>query len=124
MQSEDLRPGQRWTYRTRPGERESTLVITAIDADARLGNIVHVRIDDVRLKTKHSRTGEATCIGHAPIAEEAILPELVECVEHDVEIGDKGGYGIWREGFDRGDAGIWTHAPAEVVHMIEEAMSR
>jgi len=40
-------PGQVWSYETRPGEESSRVTILRIEKIARLGTVIHIRIDGV-----------------------------------------------------------------------------
>ena len=118
-----LAPGQRWSYRTRADEPGSTLVILMIEETPARGRIVHVRFEGVRIPASSAGAEPVTTIGHAPIAESALIPGLIAVVETGCEIGDMSGYGIWKEAFDAGKAGVFSISPAEVVGVTGEAAS-
>jgi hypothetical protein len=116
-----LAPGQRWSYRTRAGEPDSTLVILRIDEDPKAGRIVHVRIEGVSFASRNGEGSSISSVGHAPIAEASVLPALGQIVETGCEIDDLEGYFIWKKSFDAGKGGVFTISPAEVVEVIAQA---
>jgi hypothetical protein len=42
--------GQIWGYKTRPGESDSTVTILRVETLPKIGEIVHLRIDEIRLR--------------------------------------------------------------------------
>ena len=47
--AENYAPGQIWSYKTRPQEKNSTLIVLRIDNTSKLGQVVFVGLKDVRL---------------------------------------------------------------------------
>ena len=43
-----FKPGQVWSYTTRPGEPASTVIILRVDYQVKLGTIVHVRVEGLQ----------------------------------------------------------------------------
>jgi hypothetical protein len=61
------KPGQVWSYKTRPGEASSTITILRVEATPKLGTIIHVRVDDIHFSS--CKGGPApTSLAHAPFA--------------------------------------------------------
>lgn len=115
-------PGQRWTYRTRPGEETSTALILKRE-ELPLGPVLHVQLDGLRLHNPLTESGLQTELGHLPISEAAAqecLTELIE--EHAALPGDQSGYQQWRTAFDAGEAGVFTLPLAEIVGALEQAI--
>src|SRR5690242_2665823 len=69
--------GQIWTYKTRPGEEGSRLTILKTESHPKLGNIIHVAVDGVRLQNPRAPGGASTAIGHMPYQESALRASLV-----------------------------------------------
>ena len=64
-------PGQVWAYKTRQNEESSTLTILKVEALPKLGTIIHMRVDKIRLR---NCTGgpEPDKFEHMPFARDAI----------------------------------------------------
>jgi hypothetical protein len=115
-------PGQRWTYRTRPGEETSTALILKRE-ELPGGPVLHVQLDGLRLHNPLTETGLQTELGHLPISETAArecLTGLIE--EHATLPTDLSGYQQWRTAFDAGEAGVFTLPLADIVGALEEAV--
>lgn len=116
-------PGQRWTYRTRPGEETSTALILKRE-DLPHGPVLHIALGGLRLLNPLNETGLQTELGHLPITEvaaQACLTGLIE--EHATLPTDLSGYQQWRTAFDAGEAGVFTLPLAEIVGALEEAVA-
>ena len=122
--SSRYQPGQVWSYQTRDGEEESQLVILRLDADPRLGTIVHVYIDGVSIRNPHAPSGVATEIGHMPFAEAAIDESVVQQVGTRQLPDFQEGYDAWREAFDAGRGGVFSIPAAEAVEYMEQALNQ
>jgi hypothetical protein len=105
-----FRPGQVWEYNTRPHEKGSTLTILKIESLPKLGVIVHIRLDKVRLR---NCTGgpEPDNFQHMPFAREALDRSVTKLVKEGDVPEFKDGYGEWRK--DCG--GVYTITVAEAV---------
>jgi hypothetical protein len=118
-------PGQVWTYYTRPGEESSRMVICRVESDPRLGEIVHIQVNGIRLKNKHAPAGFSGQIGHMPYAADALRKCLVNLeVEGAALPSFESGYGEWRSAFDQGKAGVWTASISEAIAGMEKGMSK
>ena len=121
----DFRPGQVWKYRTRAGEEGSRFVVCKVEVDPRLGTIVHVALEGVKINSPTSPDGIVRAVGHMPFAEEALRKSVVEVEQDLAELPDyEDGYTTWKEAFDSGNAGIFTISVSEGVAFMEEAVSR
>ena len=121
-----FKPGQVWTYHTRPGEEDSRITVVKVESHERLGTIVHIRIDGVAQKNPHAPDGVSRVIHHTPFAEEALARSVVELVVDDgpVPTTFERGYAIWKESFDRGKAGVFTITVAESITFCEGVLNR
>lgn len=116
-------PGQVWSYKTRPEEKSSTLVILKVEIDKELGKIVHIALRD--LKMKRSGGGFLTRANHLPFAETAISESVLKMLSKDEELPDfSEGYNLWKEAFDAKKAGIYTIPVAEAVAGMESVFNR
>jgi hypothetical protein len=115
--------GQVWSYKTRPGEEKSTFIVVKVESHPKLGNIVHIALRGLRLKKPNGEFIEAA--DHLPFAEEAINKSAVKVVKEKADLPDYAeGYGMWREAFDAGKAGVYTISIAEAVGVMEETLNQ
>ncbi|WP_064014849.1 hypothetical protein [Deinococcus puniceus] len=116
-------PGQRWTYRTRPGEDTSTALILKRE-ELPGGPVLHVQLDGLRLHNPLTPSGLQTELGHLPLTEAAAQACLTELIDAHAAIPtDQSGYQQWRSAFDAGEAGVFTLPLAEIVGVLEGAIS-
>jgi hypothetical protein len=66
-----FRPGQVWQYNARAHEKGSTLTILKVESLPKLGVIIHIRVDKVRLRNCTGGPGPDN-FQHMPFAREAI----------------------------------------------------
>lgn len=117
--------GDQWTYRTRPGEGNSTLIIGKVEATPRLGVIVHISLAGLHIKNAHAPSGYSETIAHMPFAEAALDKSVTAKVTTaSVPLAFADGYGEWRRAFDGGKAGAFTITVSEGVDFMEQALSR
>ena len=120
-----FKPGQVWSYKTRPGEEGSTLTILKVEKSDKLGIIVHIRIADVKVKSEKSADGYARDISHLPFSEEALRASVVAKVRDRAAMpAEQEGYLAWRDSFDQGKAGIFTTNVAEVIQGLEKGLGQ
>ena len=107
--------GQVWQYNTRPHEKGSTLTILKVESLPKLGVIIHIRVDKIRLR---NCTGgpEPDKFEHMPFTRDAIEKSVTKFLkERDVpEFQD--GYDEWRKAC----GGVYTITVAEAVAVGEE----
>jgi hypothetical protein len=90
-------PGQVWDYRTRDGEESSTITVLRVESLPKIGVIIHVRIDGIRLKNCSGGPGPTT-IGHAPFTKDALDRSVTKLIEQQHTLPDyEQGYNSWRE---------------------------
>jgi hypothetical protein len=111
--------GQVWSYRTRPGEEQSRLQVLVAETDPACGEVVHVRVDDVRVANPAAPQGYASLIGHVPMSRDAFDDSVGDLVDFVAEPPDLEGYRVWR---DQG-GGVFTEPLAHVVAYIEAALN-
>lgn len=123
--SADFQPGQVWTYKTRPDEQESRVVVCRVERDQKLGAIVHVQVEGVAIKSPSSPGGVARIIGHMPFAEKALRASVVNLEATRQALPEfEDGYATWKQAFDAGDAGVFSVSVAEGVGFMEQTLSR
>jgi hypothetical protein len=118
--SAKFRPGQVWTYRHRPEERRSRLVVLRVDSTAKLGNIVHVRIEGLRIRNRLAPE-PINHIAHIPFSEQALQRSASQLVGEQARLPDySAGYAQWLEGATGEGVGVFTIDVADAVEVIEE----
>lgn len=115
--------GQVWSYKTRPAEKDSTFVVLKVEAHPKVGNIVHVALRDLKLKRPDGEFIERA--NHLPFAEGSINKSAVKLVKEKADLPDyEEGYGMWKEAFDAGRAGVYTITIAEAVDVMEKTLNQ
>ena len=110
--------GQVWRYATRPGEEDSRVYILRVETHA-IGEVVHIAIDGVRIKS----SAPATTISHVPVSREALERSGLALESRSGPLPDfEEGYRMWREEFDAGNAGVFSIPVAEIVGVMETAL--
>ena len=118
-------PGQVWTYTTRPGEQASRIIVCRVEADPRLGQIVHIHVKGVRLKNKHAPGGVSDQIGHMPYSGDALRKSVTTLESTNAALPSfEEGYREWRSAFDKGGAGVWTAPVSEAITGMESALNQ
>lgn len=116
--------GQVWTYRTRPGEESSTVQINKIERNAKLENIFHISVFDVRLNNPHAPGELVTELPHFPVSRESLDKSVLKLAGAPPrQVAYEEGYAEWKRAFDAGQAGIFTISVAEIVSSVERAIS-
>jgi hypothetical protein len=120
-----FKAGQVWSYKTREGERDSTVVVLKIQDYPKLGRVVHVSVLGLKMK-KPNRAGEfIPTINHMPLSEEAFAASVEKLLKEKAELPDyESGYSLWREEFDAKRAGVHTSTIAEAVQFTEEMLNQ
>lgn len=115
-----FRPGQVWAYQTRPGEDSSTVTILRVEEAPKLGVIVHVAVEGVRVPSP--TPGQfVTRLVHLPFAKAAIERSVTRKLRDDAPVPSfDEGYQQWRAAFDTGSGGIFTITIAEAVDVVSQ----
>lgn len=104
-------PGQVWSYKTRPGEENSTVTILRIEKTPKVGIIIHVRIDGIHF---------ANCTGgpapkevdHAPFTRAALETSVTTKLRSVSKLPDyDAGYQEWL----RHCGGVYTITVEDMV---------
>lgn len=120
-----FKAGQMWSYKTRPNEARSTFIVLKVDTNPRFGNIIHIAVQDLKMKNPHSPDGISKQIGHMPFSEKALAQSALKLLKDKVELPDfERGYNMWRESFEQQRAGFYTISIAEAVSITEEGLNR
>lgn len=117
--------GQVWTFRARAGEEGATLLINRIEQHPRFGAIYHISVFGVRLDNPRAPGGATTELPHFPVSRETLDKSCLELQgvrEPNPEY--LRGYGEWREVFDAGRAGVFDIPVAEIVDIVQSAITK
>jgi TonB family protein len=118
------KPGQKWSYKTRPGEEDSYLIVLKVDKDPKLGNIIHIALRKLKMKNERSPDGLSENVNHMPFSQEALDKSGLKLLEEETELPNFAeGYQMWREAFDAERAGAYSITVAEAVTVIETGLN-
>jgi hypothetical protein len=124
-QARDFSEGQVWSYKTRPGEENSTLLINKVDTDPRLGAIFHVSISDVSVRNPRAPSGVTSDLPHFPVSKQTLEQSCVKLLgERSPNADYREGYAEWRSAFDRGEAGVFSISVSEIIGGVERAINQ
>lgn len=104
-----------WQYNTRPNEKGSTLTILKVESLPKLGLIVHIRVDKIRLRNCTSGP-EPDKFEHMPFTREAIDGSVTKLVRENEVPAFQSGYDEWRKAC----GGVYTILVAEAIAVGEE----
>ena len=120
-----LKEGDCWSYAARPGEESSFLVIRKVETLPKLGEVIHISVFDLKIKSPSAPKGFTDQAGHLPIAGANVRASLKAKVQKRIpNIDWKEGYRMWREAYDTGRGGVFTKPVSECVSFMEEALTR
>ncbi len=113
--------GQVWSYRTRPGESGSQLVICAIEYDSKTqSRLVHVSIVNLKMRNPASPSGLSDTVFHAPFTEAALRASVIEVVALAKSLPPwQQGYAQWHAAYESGHGGVWNISVADAVATME-----
>ncbi|MDQ8035254.1 MAG: hypothetical protein REJ50_24890 [Bordetella sp.] len=124
-QTQPYAVGQLWQYHARPGESASRVLINLIETAPLLGNIFHISVLDVAVRNPRSASGLTDELPHFPVSEETLQKSLTQLDGTREPLADhREGYRVWREAFDKQEAGVFTLSVAEIVDLIERAANQ
>ncbi len=123
---DQLEIGQAWVY---PATDDTPPLMAAIGGlddieyeDGSKGLIVSVRVEP------HPKAREQgwTTIGHMPVMADAFLKTGVALDTNPVELGEDfaEGYDKWRDAFDAGEGGAFTHGVSEAYLAIVQVAAQ
>ncbi len=117
--------GEKWNYRTRQGEEDSLLTVSKVESSSKLGVIVHVSVDGLRIENPSAPGGVSETIGHMPFTEAAIDKSVTSRAgsSRPVTLDDEG-YKTWRRASDAGRAGVFTVTVAEGVDLVAQSLTQ
>lgn len=119
VKDDKYKPGQVWTYKTRPGEETSTFTVLRVEAAPKGKRIVHIHVDHVRLK--NCRGGPAPhTFEHMPFFKQALDDSALRVIRASEVPDYTDGYYEWRKGWEAGTAGAYTVTIAQALDVAQE----
>lgn len=119
VQDAQYKPGQVWSYKTRPNEQKSTITILRVDETPQAKRIVHIRVEHVQLT--NCRGGNAPdTFEHMPFSKEALDQSVLKIVRTGKVPDFENGYANWRAAWDAKKAGYYTISIAEALDVAQK----
>jgi hypothetical protein len=96
LNSSKYHAGERWSYKTRTGEENSTLVIGGVEAAPKQGAVVHICVEGLKLSGPEGTTLDH--IGHMPMSQDAVDKSVTHLVgQNALPTADySAGYDYWK----------------------------
>jgi hypothetical protein len=117
--------GQLWAYRSRPGEPDSTVLINYVEHNDRLGDIYHIGVLGVKVRSPRSESGMISELSHFPVSRETLDKSVTTLVgNRRPDHAYVEGYREWKQAFDDGKAGVFGISVAEIVDIMEQALNQ
>src|SRR5688572_1656755 len=108
--------GQVWTYRTRPGEESSRVIVCLVESHPEIGEVVHVSVTRVNLKNPQAPGGSSDRIAHMPFEQNALRHSVLAIESSGSALPPfEDGYEEWREA----KGGAWTMPLSEAISAME-----
>ncbi len=120
--------GQIWKFHARPGEEAARIAILAVRNDDRIGQICSIAIGGVAIPNPHLDGGVQETLPHAPITSAVLADAVIELEAIDGPTAQHPdfteSYGQWAVLFEKGEAGVFTISPAEILDTIESVVAK
>jgi hypothetical protein len=118
VQDPTFKPGQIWSYTTRPNDTGSTITILQIDRSEKIGVIIHVRVDGLYV---HNPRGERVpSIEHMPFTRDAFLASTGHLLRTEKQLPTMEGYETWRSAC----GGVYTISVRDAIDVAEKTLNR
>lgn len=119
----EFKPGQVWSYKTRPGEEGSVLTVVKVDSTPKLGNIVSVYVEGVTVPNPVHPDKPNHDITHMPFTEKALKDSVTRLIRTDASLpGYEEGYEEWKSAFEAGQGGVFTESVSKAVGFLEKTL--
>ena len=88
------------------------------------GDLWHIRVGGLQRKNPHVAGDVQTALPHSAISAEALRASATGLIEQGVTLpADQRGYEIWREAYERGEAGVYSLEVADSVSALDVLLS-
>lgn len=119
--------GQVWSYKNRVGEGKSTILILYIenlDSSLKEDKVIHIAIDNIKIKNLKNNKKISNGIQHVPLSERALKDSILKLEKHNVELPDfREDYNYWKKAFENGEGGVWSVEVAKIIDYTEETLN-
>jgi hypothetical protein len=113
--------GQVWSYKTRAGEENSTLLIDRVEVLPKVGEVFHISVSSVAVKNPHSPSGKTTDLPHFPVSRKTLDDSVIAVVGHaEPNPAFEQGYAEWK----RANGGVFTISVSAIVDTVEKMVNR
>lgn len=121
--SGQFKVGQVWKYNNRPGEDSSTFTILKIEKYEKGDEIIHVRVDGIKIYNPKIAGHYSDFIGHLPFSAKTISKSVTSIVGQNNNLPDfSEGYNNWKEAWDSGKGGYWTVDLKDAIEVMDSVM--
>ena len=112
--------GQVWSYDNRPGEENSTLTVVTVENNRKLGVIVGVYIDNLKVG---SAVGEFSNLNFLPLSKRAMDKSVTRIKGYTDNLPDyRENYRAWKKTFDENNGKIITKTVKESIEAAESKL--
>ena len=112
--------GQVWKFKSRSIEPNAKLTIIKVESQGKLGNIIHIHVDSVKIKTSSKPVKYTHVVSHMPFSEAVIDSSVTKMIGEVTELPDfQEGYDEWHESFKKGKAGVFSIPVGKSVEYME-----
>lgn len=123
--AQNFEEGQVWSYQARKGEEASRVLINKVETHAKLGKIFHISISGVKVKNQQAPGGITTDLSHFPVSQETLKKSVLKLEgKSKPSPAYQEAYHIWKNAFDKGEAGIFTIGVADIVGVVEKSINQ
>jgi hypothetical protein len=115
--------GQKWSYKTRPNEKDSYFIVLKVENYPKFGNIIHIALSNLKVKNPGSPNGITDQIIELPFAERFIDESAVKILKEKVALPNyQARYDFWRKNVEAKKGGVHTSSIAKFIDVMEASM--
>ncbi len=119
----EFKPGQLWSYKTRPGEERSTIQILKTETNPAFGKVVHINVNGIKIKNPAHPKGFSQGVSHLPLTEAAVRKSVVKLVQENVPIPDYSNqYQAWVKAVNNGKGGVLDLPVSRILNNIQNSI--
>ena len=120
-----FKPGQVWSYKTRPGEEGSLLTVVKVNTTSKLAVVVSVYVDGLKVKNPGRPNGFNGEITHMPLSEKILKESVTGLIRVTTQFPNyENGYQEWKNEYENKDAGSFGVQVSEAIGFIEDAINK
>jgi hypothetical protein len=111
--------GQVWSYKTRPQEKDSTLMVLRVESTSNLGQVIFIGVKDVRVQHPSGRVLSA--MSPLPFAKTALDKSVIKMLgKSDKLMSSSFGYQKWKDAqFAGRKPPVYAKPVAEIIDGLE-----